>query len=201
MKLFISSTSVFVRKVRVVVREKGLAGHVEELSAVPVEAAPELVAVNPLSQLPALVDDDGTAWTDSGLIAAWLDTQGEGPKLLPDYGSEAYWQVRRVETAASGMNEMLAKIVYENRRPENERSPFWLKRWESNLVRSFTQADLVCPAPDVFDMGTLSLTLAATFCDFRLPQVDWRAVAPRIAAVQAELEKRQSFIDTYPKPV
>ena len=207
MKLFTSSTSVFVRKVRIVVREKGLVGRIEEIPAVPVEAAPELVAVNPISQLPALIDDDGNAWTDSSLIAAWLDRQGPSsalnptPVLLPDYGSDAYWRVRRLETVASGMTEMLAKIVYENRRPENERSPFWLTRWEGNLMRAFAHAETVCPAADVFDMGTLSLAIAATFCDFRQPHLDWRAVAPKIAAVQAELEKRQSFIDTYPKQV
>ncbi len=201
MKLFISSTSVFARKARVVVREKGLTGRVEEIAAVPVEASPGLVAANPISQLPALVDDDGQTWADSGLIAAWLDTQGEGPRLLPDYASDAYWRVRRVETAASGMNEMMAKIVYETRRPEDERSPFWLKRWESNLMRAFAHAETLCPSPDVFDMGTLSLGVMATFCDFRLAHIDWRATAPRIAALQATLEKRQSFIDTHPKQV
>jgi glutathione S-transferase len=201
MKLFISSTSVFVRKVRVVVREKGLAGRVEEIAAVPVEAAPDLVAANPISQLPALIDDEGNAWADSSLIAAWLDTQGDGPRLVPDYATDAYWRMRRIETAASGMNEMMAKTVYENRRPENERSPFWLKRWESNLMRAFAHAETLCPSPDVFDMGTLSLALAATFCDFRLGHLDWRARAPKIAALQVELEKRQSFIDTYPKQV
>ena len=199
MKLFVSPTSVFVRKVRIVVREKGLADRVEEIAAVPVEAAPDLVAANPLSQLPALVDDDGQTWADSGLIAAWLDTKGEGPRLLPDYASDAYWQVRRVETTAAGMNEMMAKIVYENRRPETERSPFWLKRWEGNLMRAFAHAETLCPAPDVFDMGTLTLGVAGTFCDFRLGHLDWRAVAPKVAALHAELEKRQSFIDTYPK--
>ncbi len=201
MKLFVSPTSVFVRKVRIVVRERGLAGRIEEVPAVPVEAAPDLVAANPISQLPALVDDDGNTWADSTLIAAWLDSQGEGAGLLPPYGGEAYWRVKRLETAAAGMNEMLARIVYENRRPETERSPFWLKRWESNLMRAFTHAETLCPAPEIFDMGTVTLAIAATFCDFRLSSVDWRAVAPRTAALHAELEKRQSFIDTYPKQV
>jgi glutathione S-transferase len=199
MKLFISLTSVYARKVRIVVREKGLAGRVEEVVTLPVDAAPELVAVNPLSQIPALVDDTGQSWTDSSLIAAWLDGQGTGLRLLPEYGSDAYWHVRRIETAAMGMIEMMAKIVYENRRPETERSPFWLRRWEDNLVRAFRMADAHRPDPAVFDMGTLSLAIAGTFCDFRLGHVDWRKVAPRIAAVQAELEKRQSFIDTYPR--
>lgn len=201
MRLFISSSSVFVRKVRIVVREKGLADRVEEIVTVPVEAAPDLVAANPISQLPALIDDDGNAWTDSSLIAAWLDTQGQGARLVPDYATDAYWRMRRIETAASGMNEMMARIVYENRRPENERSPFWLQRWESNLMRAFTRAETLCPAPDAFDMGALSLAVSATFCDFRLGHLDWRALAPKIAVLQAELEKRQSFIDTYPKQV
>jgi glutathione S-transferase len=199
MKLFVSSTSVFVRKVRIVVRERGLADRVEEVSRLPVEAAPDLVAANPLSQLPALIADDGVCWTDSGLISAWLATQGEGACLLPDYGSEAYWQVKRVETAAAGLNEMMARIVYENRRPENERSPFWLERWDGNLRRAFAVADDLCPASDVFDMGTLTLGVAATFCDFRMSHLDWRTLAPRVAALHEVLERRQSFIDTYPK--
>ncbi len=199
MKLFVSSTSVFVRKVRVVVRERGLVDWVEEISRIPVEAAPDLLAANPLSQLPALIDDEGVCWTDSGLISAWLAPQGEGPRLLPDYGTDAYWQVKRLEIVAAGLNEMMAKIVYENRRPENERSPFWLERWEGNLKRAFTVAEAMCPAPDVFDMGTLTLGVAGTFCDFRLAHIDWRAIAPHIAALHAELEKRQSFVDTYPK--
>lgn len=199
MKLFVSSTSVFVRKVRVVVRERGLVNRVDEVSRLPVEAAPDLVAANPLSQLPALIDDAGVCWTDSGLISAWLATQGEGPRLLPDYGTDDYWRVKRVETAGAGLNEMMAKIVYENRRPETERSPFWLDRWEGNLRRAFTVADTICSEPDIFDMGTLTLGVAATFCDFRLPHIDWRAIAPQIAALHEVLERRQSFIETYPK--
>jgi glutathione S-transferase len=199
MKLFVSSTSVFVRKVRVVVRERGLTDRVEEIARIPVEAAPDLVAVNPLSQLPALIDDEGVCWTDSSLIAGWLAAQGEGPRLLPDYGTPAYWRVKRVETAGMGLNEMMARIVYENRRPEAERSPFWLERWEGNLKRAFAVADDLCPGPDVFDMGTLTLGVAATFCDFRMGHLDWRIIAPRVAALHEVLERRQSFIDTYPK--
>lgn len=201
MKLFISLTSPFARKVRIVSREKSLAGRIEEVIRIPVENAADLVAANPLAQIPALVDDDGVAWSDSSLIAAWLAGQGEGPDLLPPCGGEAYWRTRRVETVASGITDMLARIIYENRRPETERSPSWLGRWHDNLLRAFAHAGAICPEPDVFDMGTLGLAVAATFCDFRMPHIDWRAVAPRVAEVQEVLERRQSFIDTYPKQV
>lgn len=199
MKLFISLTSVFARKVRIVVREKGLTSRIEEVIRVPVENAPDLVAASPLAQIPALVDDDGTTWSDSGLISAWLDGQGSGAALLPACGSDDYWRVRRVETAASGMTEMLAKLVYESRRPENERSPYWIGRWQDNLLRAFAHADAICPDADVFDMGTLSLAIAATFCDFRRPDLDWRRLAPKVASVQAVLEQRPSFAETHPR--
>lgn len=199
MKLFSSMTSPFARKVRVVIREKGLTAQVEEIIFIPIESHPDLLAVNPLSQIPALIDDAGVHWTDSGLISAWLDQHGTGPNLLPPAGTDEYWRVRRLETAASGLFEMMAKILYEGRRPENERSPFWLKRWQDNLMRSFARADAICPEPFALDMGSLSLAIAGSFCDFRLPHLGWRKIAPRIAVLNEALEKRQSFIETYPK--
>lgn len=199
MKLFMSPTSPFARKVRIVIREKGLTDKVEEVAYVPIEAKPELVAVNPLSQIPALIDDNGVSWTDSSLIAAWLDQQGRGPAFLPPAGTDDYWRVRRVETAAMGLFEMMAKIIYEFRRPENERSPFWIGRWQDNLKRGFQNAERICPEGDTLDMGTLSLAVAGTFCDFRLFDIGWRTLAPRISRLNETLEKRRSFIETSPK--
>ena len=199
MKLFMSPTSPFARKVRVVVREKSLAERIEEVAVAPIEGRADLVAANPLSQIPALIDETQTSWTDSGLISAWLDRQDSGPALLPPYGTDEYWRVRRMETAASGLFEMMAKIVYEGRRPESERSPFWLQRWQDNLLRGFEQADRICPDAHVFDMGGLSLSIAGTFCSFRLPHLDWRATAPRVAALNTTHEARPSFVETYPR--
>lgn len=186
MKLFINSGSPYARKARIVVREKGLLGSVEEVFTIPVESPADLLAANPLAQIPALVDDDGVCWTDSALICARLYGDGD-------------WDVRRLEVLADGILEMTVKMVLENRRPENERSPFWLKRWEDSLLRGFAVAETVCPAPDRFDTGAMTLAVAATYADFRYPHIDWRTVAPKAAALQDVMERRQSFIDTYPK--
>ncbi|MBW8881139.1 MAG: hypothetical protein JF615_06860 [Asticcacaulis sp.] len=43
MKIFINSASPYARKVRIVVREKGLLPQVEEVFTVPVESQPDLV--------------------------------------------------------------------------------------------------------------------------------------------------------------
>ncbi len=198
MKLFVNSASPYARKARIVIREKGLLGRTQEIHVVPVDSHPDLTSANPLAQIPALIDDDGTAWTDSALICAWLDGRGEGPRLLPPTG-DAYWATRRLEVAAAAILEMTVKMVLENRRQESERSPFWLTRWEEGLRRGFERAEAMCPGPASFTLATMTLAIAATYADFRYPHIDWRTTAPKIAAVQDELEKRQSFIDTYPK--
>lgn len=196
MKLFYNTASPYARKARILVRETGLLAKTEEVLAVPVESPAELVDANPLSQIPALVDDDGVRWVDSSLIAARLDAV-TGSRLVPQ--GEAAWQVRRLEVAASGLLEMLVKLVLERRRPEQYQSPFWLERWEGNLMRGFAAAEPDCPTPDRLDLATITLAIAGTYTTFRYPHLDWRSVAPKIAALTDELEKRQSFIDTYPK--
>ncbi|MDI7776237.1 glutathione S-transferase N-terminal domain-containing protein [Asticcacaulis sp. EMRT-3] len=200
MKLFVNSASPFARKARIVVRECGWLARTEEVFTVALESPADLTRVNPVAQIPALADDDGVCWQDSALICAWLDAKGEGDaKLLPAPDSQAFWAVRRLEAAANGLIEMNVRMVLENRRPENERSPFWLKRWEDNLVRGFTALEAICPAPDVFDMGALTVAVAGTYTTFRYPHIDWRGLAPKVATLTDALEKRQSFIETYPK--
>ena len=81
MRLFIASASPFVRKCRIVAREKGLLDRMEEVTADPYANDPALVAANPIAQVPALVLDDGTVFTDSPMIAAVLDEMGAGARL------------------------------------------------------------------------------------------------------------------------
>ena len=72
MKLHFSPTSPYVRKVRVVAAEKGLASKIELLSSSPwVEN--DLPKANPSGRVPTLVTDDGTALFDSRVIAEYLD--------------------------------------------------------------------------------------------------------------------------------
>lgn len=200
MRLFITPPSPFARKCRIVAREKGLADRVEEVVTDPYASAPALVAANPLVQAPALVTDDGTVFTDSPLICAWLDAQGEGPRLLPPEGAgEAHWRVRRLETLASGALEMGVKLVLEKRRPEAERSASWMERWRRNMGMALDALERWDPAPEPLDLGVITAGVAVTWIGFRHPDFDWRAGRPRLAALQAALEERPSFRDTYPR--
>jgi glutathione S-transferase len=197
MRLYISPTSPFARKCRITAREKGLADRIEEIVADPYANDPALVAVNPIVQVPALVDDAGAMFTDSPLICAYLDTMGEGPLLLPMTVTE-HWRVRRLEAVADGLTEMGVKMTLELRRPESERSPAWLMRWRDGLMRALDALEAQLPGPETLDLSTLSAVCALTWFDLRHPALDWRQGRPGLTALQAGLESRDSFKATVP---
>ena len=80
MKLVVSLTSPYARKIRVVLAEKGLPFELEV--DIPWLADTRVPVYNPLGKVPALVADDGEVWFDSPVIAEYLDTLA-GPLLLP----------------------------------------------------------------------------------------------------------------------
>jgi glutathione S-transferase len=196
MRLFITPASPFARKCRIVVREKGLEGMVEDVVADPWNDDPRLLEVNPIAQVPALITDDGLTLTDSPLICAWLDAYSGRPRLVPE--GDAYWRVRRAETLADGILEMTVKIVLERRRPEDERSAAWIDRWTRGIRRSLEIAERRELEPEPFDLGVISLGVVGPYLDFRLPDLAWRDEHPRLAAFCDTLAKRPSFQATVP---
>ena len=198
MKLYITTPSPFARKVRIVAREKGLSERIEEIAVDPYANAPELLATNPVVQVPTLIAEDGLPLTDSPVIAEYLDELGDGPRLTPVDGAER-WAVKRVETLANAALEMGVKLLLEKRRPEHERSPSWMARWTDNMGRALDALEAAAPDADHFDMGVLTAGVAVTWIGFRHPDYDWKTGRPKLVALQAALEARPSFIDTYPR--
>lgn len=195
MKLYITAPSPFARKCRIVAREKGLA--VEEIFVDPYADAPELLASNPLIQVPSLIASDGLPINDSPVICEYLDTLGSGPRLLPAEGPERL-RVRRIEAAADGLLEMGVKLVLEKRRPEHERSPSWMARWSQNMGRALDALEAADLSADDFHMGTLTAGVAMTWIGFRHPDFDLTTGRPSLVALQAALEARPSFAETRP---
>jgi glutathione S-transferase len=197
MKLYFAGPSPFVRKCRIVAREKGLADRIEEIAVNPYENAPELMATNPVVQVPTLIAADGLPLTDSPVICEYLDGLGDGPRLLPEGGADRL-RVRRMETLANGALEMGVKWLLELRRPDSERSPSWIARWSHNLDRSLDALEAARPDPAVLDMGTITAGVAVTWISFRHPDHDWQTGRPNLVALQAALEARPSFVTTRP---
>ena len=197
MKLYITTPSPFARKVRIVAREKGLSERIEEIAVDPYANAPELLATNPVVQVPTLIAEDGLPVTDSPVICEYLDAIGSGPRLLPAEGAERL-RVKRLETLANATLEMGVKLVLEKRRPEQERSPTWISRWTLNMGRALDALEAAVPNADDFNMGVLSAGIAVSWISFRHPDYDWTTARPNLVALQAALEQRPSFQATAP---
>ena len=197
MKLYITVPSPYARKCRIVAREKGLADRIEEIAVDPYSNAPELLASNPLVQVPTLIAEDGLPLNDSPVICEYLDDLGSGPRLLPLDGPERL-RVRRLETLANGALEMGVKLVLEKRRPGSEQSPSWTERWTANMGRALDALEAAAPDAARLDMGVITAGVAVTWIGFRHPAYDWKTGRPRLVALQAALEARPSFLHTRP---
>lgn len=197
MKLYITHPSPFARKCRIVAREKGLIERIEEIAVDPYANAPELLASNPIVQVPTLIAEDGLPISDSPVICEYLDALGSGPRLLPPEGPERL-RVRRMETQANAALEMGVKLLLEIRRPESERSPSWMARWTENMGRALDALQAARPDAARLDMGVITAGVAVAWIGFRHPGYDWRAGRPHLAAFHAEIEERSSFVGTRP---
>lgn len=197
MKLYITVPSPFARKCRIVAREKGLIDRIEEIVVDPYANAPELLASNPVVQVPTLIAEDGRPISDSPVICEYLDALGDGARLLPADGPERL-RVRRLETLGAQALEMGVKLVLEKRRPESEQSPSWITRWTGNMARALDALEAAAPDPDRLDMGVITAAVAVSWIGFRHPGFDLATGRPGLMALQAALEARPSFAETRP---
>ncbi|HEX7777258.1 MAG TPA: glutathione S-transferase N-terminal domain-containing protein [Parvibaculum sp.] len=203
MKLYSSPTSPFVRKVRILIREKGAAHLVSEeiVSAMADPAA--LHAANPLGKVPALALDDGTTLFDSPLICEYLDATLPGPRLLPADGKPR-WLDQRLHAVGDGISDAAVSLTFERARPEAERSALWMDRWRRAILRA---ADLLeaeastlagLPTTGPISLGVISLGAAFGYLDFRHAALDWRDGRPKLDAIFKTLAARPAFSETAP---
>src|SRR5450432_1079384 len=104
MKLYWPASSPFARKVVVAAHEVGLGDRLELtfLRPTPTKANPLLSKDNPLSKIPVLILDDGTALFDSPVICEYLDSLHQGPKLVPASGG-ARWRTLKLQALCDGI--------------------------------------------------------------------------------------------------
>ena len=195
MKLIYNPASPFSRKVLIVLAEKGLDDRVEGVVVNPWDEPDQLTAVNPISQIPTLVLDDGSSLFDSAVIAAYLETLSPAPRLIPD--GAAQWRVRRTEAAADAICENVVKLRQEGVRPESQRSPTHVERWRRTVTRSLDVLEAEGPDGGL-DLGEIMLAVAMEYIDLRQADLKWREGRPNLQARWRRLEARPSFRSTRP---
>lgn len=199
MKLYFTDISPFARMARIVVLEKGLADRIEFVRAQTRQPGSPYYAVNPSGRVPYFVCDDGTALEESTLICEYLDRLDGQPRFHPPPGDLA-WAVRALEARARSLLEGLAVWGRELMRPADERSPTIIRHEAERAARMAdfweqTIGDPLMNGP--LNMAQLTLACALGFAP-RIPDLEWRAGHPRLAAWFAPLAARPSFAATPP---
>ena len=193
MKLYLSPTSPFARKVKVALLEKGAQAAFEEVRVDPWAAPPELTAANPLSQVPTLITDTGAAIGNSDTLLAWIERRFPQPALLPTEDA-ALTRAQVVAAIAQGLIETTVGIVLERRRPAEQQSAAMLDRRLATIRRTVPAlAQRFDRAREHFHHDGIGVACALAYLDLRLPEWDWRAAAPALAEWQVWAEARASM--------
>lgn len=131
MKLIGQYDSSYVRRVAIAMRLYGMA--FEHLPWSVFGDVERIRQINPLTRVPTLVLDDGTALTDTHLILDHVDGQvAPDRRLFPQQDPERC-QALRIAGLASGIADKAVSLFYEIRLHESA-SPVWVARCEQQIA-------------------------------------------------------------------
>ncbi len=200
MKLILSLTSPFARKVRVVLAEKRI--DYEAVVDIPWEPTTRVPEYNPLGKVPVLVMDDGNTLFDSRVIVEYLDNLTPVSPLLPKENRPRV-AVRRWEALADGVTESAATIYLEQKRPEARQDPEWIVRQEGQVFRGLEAmaeelGEKSWCTGDFFSLADIAVGCTLGYLDFRFPHIQWREAHPNLDKLAEKLALRPSFKDSVP---
>lgn len=201
MKLHFAAASPFVRKVMACAIELGLDDRIERLPAKahPIDRDRQIVADNPLGQVPTFFTDDGTALYDSRVICEYLDDLAGGHRLFPAPGA-ARWRALVEQSLGDGLLDAALLARYEGllRPPPLQFAPWRdgqmdkircaLDRMEQNAGGAAARVDI----------GTITTGCALGYLDFRFADYDWRAPRPALARWFETFAGRPAMARTVP---
>lgn len=200
MKLIGSYTSPFVRKISIMMLEKGII--FEFVNASPYSDESHVPQYNPLGKVPALVADDQQIWFDSSIIAEFLELRGDAPALLPDDPLAAL-HIRQLEKLADGVSDAALVIVREQLRPGDLQSEEVLLRNREKIQRSLDMLEKNAAEKKHLNSEQVNLADIAVGCmigylNFRRVVPNWCVNRPALVKLAETLFKRESFARTTP---
>lgn len=199
MKLVGSYTSPYVRKISIVMLEKGIT--FEFVNDMPYEAQNKVTQYNPLGKVPALVTDDGEVWFDSPIIVQYLELLDIAPALLPREPL-ASLKIRQIEALADGIMDAGLVSVREQARPPAQQSETELLRQREKIIRSLDAlekyvADGTLNANEL-NIATIAVACAMSYLNFRRVSPGWCVDRPLLVKLAETLFQRESFARTEP---
>ena len=203
MKLIGSSSSPYVRKVRIVMAEKKLDYNyvIENVWA----ADTNIGESNPLGKVPCLVMEGAEALFDSRVIVEYLDTLSPVGKLIPTLGRERA-EVKTWEALADGVLDaaLVARLEATwDGRTRVQRCQPWIDRQLAKIDTSLkAMSKGLAEKPFCtgihLSLGDIAVGCALGYLEFRFPQITWRSDHANLVKLQDKLMLRPSFADTAP---
>jgi glutathione S-transferase len=199
MKLHWSPRSPFVRKVMVLAHELGLADRITLVRTVAAMTRPhaELLRDNPLSKIPTLVLDDGSAIYDSPVICEYLDMLHGKAKLFPANAKDRITALRR-QALGDGFLDLLILSRDEQLRAQPSDAHLASQAVRRKAVLGSLDNEAAALEASAFDIGHIAVGCSLSYLDFRFGDEDWRKNYPRIARWHAAFAARPSVRATEP---
>lgn len=201
MKLYYSPASPFVRKVLVTAIELGLDARIERLPAAVgiLKRNMDLVAHNPLGQVPTLVTDDGKLLYDSRVICEYLDSLAGGGRTFPA-ALEARFRALSLQSGGDGLlNAASSARQEETLRPAELRWDAWREAQFAKITSVLDHFEHQCTSFDErVDIGTITVGCGLGYLDFRHPTFDWRRGRSALEAWFSRFGARPSMAATAP---
>ncbi|WP_275556078.1 glutathione S-transferase [Mixta sp. Marseille-Q2659] len=199
MKLIGSYTSPYVRKISVILLEKGIT--FEFMNESPWSEESRVPQYNPLGKVPALVDDNDECY-NSPIIAARLEALPQSPKLLPDDAFQAV-KVRQLEALADGVCDAALFIVREQLRPTEQQSQDEMLRQRHKIQRGLDAlereaADGTWLNGEQLNLADIAAACAIGYLNFRHVAPNWCVNRPALVKMVEKLFQRESFARTVP---
>lgn len=199
MKLIGSYTSPFVRKISVILLEKGIT--FEFINEQPYNAENGVANYNPLGKVPALVTDEGEIWYDSPIIAEYIDSLGVEPAMLPA-DPKAALKVRQLEALADGIMDAGLVAVRELARPVEQQSETEQLRQREKISRGLDALERYLQdgtlSVDTVNLATVAIACAIGYLNFRHVSPGWCVDRPLLVKLVENMFQRESFARTQP---
>lgn len=199
MKLIGSYTSPFVRKISVILLEKGIT--FEFINESPWTDESHVPHYNPLGKVPALVAGQDT-WYDSHIIAAYLEQLGIAPALMP-HDRLAALKVQQLEALADGIGDAAVILLREQMRPPELQMESQLLRQREKIARGLDALEQEAAKGttingEAINVADIAVACLIGFLNFRRVIPNWCVERPALVKLAEKMFQRESFARTVP---
>lgn len=197
MRLYVNTTSPFVRLVRLAAFEKGLADRITIEVVNPWEDSADFLAVNPAGRVPTLITDSGTPIAEAHLVLRYLDALVPEPPVWPAADLERTLGV--AAPALGAMEAATAVIIGRKSAPGFDTDMVGSKRFRT-MADGLARLD-ANPPRDLAESPDIAGFAAVTALDYillRYPDRDWLGPLPTLRAWRERQRGRASVEATMP---